>query len=107
MDNEELLLYLINEIDLIMHDKQYRFKNEDGTWYSRESCKDLTNEELFEELKCELRQLNSQVENQYRLETLNFVPSGSMSIKDTAEANANILKELEEYNINEIYKKRK
>ena len=70
MDNEDLLLYLINEIDLIMHDKQYRLKNEDGTWYSRESCKDLTNEELFEELKGELRQLNSQVEKQFHLETL-------------------------------------
>lgn len=62
MSKEELLKYLIAEIDLIMHDKQYRFKNEDGTWYSRESCKDLTNEEVFEELKKELKQLNNQIE---------------------------------------------
>ena len=57
MSKEELLKYLIAEIDLIMHDKDYRFENEDGTWYSRESCRDLTNEEVFEELRTELRQL--------------------------------------------------
>lgn len=57
MDKNELLKYLICEIDLVMHDKDYRFENEDGTWYSRESCKNLTNEEVFEELKSELRQL--------------------------------------------------
>ena len=57
MDKNELLKYLICEIDLVMHDKDYRFENEDGTWYSRESCKNLTNEEVFEELKGELRQL--------------------------------------------------
>ena len=57
MSKEELLKYLIAEIDLIMHDKDYRFENADGTWYSRESCRDLTNEEVFEELKTELRQL--------------------------------------------------
>ena len=57
MDKNELLKYLICEIDLVMHDKDYRFENEDGTWYSRESCKNLTNEEVFEELKTELRQL--------------------------------------------------
>jgi hypothetical protein len=57
VSKEELLKYLIAEIDLIMHDKDYRFENQDGTWYSRESCRDLTNEEVFEELKCELRQL--------------------------------------------------
>ena len=62
MSKEELLKYLIAEIDLIMHDKDYRFENQDGTWYSRESCRDLTNEEVFEELKAELMQLNSQVE---------------------------------------------
>lgn len=58
MSKEELLKYLIAEIDLIMHDKDYRFENQDGTWYSRESCRDLTNEEVFEELKGELRQLS-------------------------------------------------
>lgn len=57
MSKEELLKYLIAEIDLIMHDKDYRFENQDGTWYSRESCRDLTNEEVFKELKGELRQL--------------------------------------------------
>ena len=56
MSKEELLKYLIAEIDLIMHDKDYRFENEDGTWYSRESCRDLTNEEVFKELRTELRQ---------------------------------------------------
>ena len=57
MSKEELLKYLIAEIDLIMHDKDYRFENTNGTWYSRESCRDLTNEEVFEELRTELRQL--------------------------------------------------
>ena len=56
MSKEELLKYLIAEIDLIMHDKDYRFENANGTWYSRESCRDLTNEEMFEELRTELRQ---------------------------------------------------
>jgi F0F1-type ATP synthase membrane subunit b/b' len=64
MDKNELLKYLICEVDLIMHDKDYRFENEDGTWYSRESCKNLTNEELFEELKTELRQL-SKIEDDF------------------------------------------
>lgn len=57
MSKEELLKHLIAEIDLIMHDKDYRFENANGTWYSRESCRDLTNEEVFEELRTELRQL--------------------------------------------------
>lgn len=57
MSKEELLKYLISEIDLIMHDKDYRFENANGTWYSRESCRDLTNEEVLEELRTELRQL--------------------------------------------------
>ena len=56
MSKEELLKYLIAEIDLIMHDKDYRFENANGTWYSRESCRDLTNEEVLEELRTELRQ---------------------------------------------------
>lgn len=54
MNKEELLRAIITEIDLMMHGKDYRFENKDGTWYSRESCKDLTNEELFQELKKEL-----------------------------------------------------
>ena len=57
MSKEELLKCLIAEIDLIMHDKDYRFENANGTWYSRESCRDLTNEEVFEELRTELRQV--------------------------------------------------
>ena len=56
MSKEELLKYLIAEIDLIMHDKDYTFENANGTWYSRESCRDLTNEEVCEELRTELRQ---------------------------------------------------
>lgn len=64
MSKEELLKYLIAEIDLIMHDKDYRFENQDGTWYSRESCRDLTNEEVFEELRNELRQLNNETNSQ-------------------------------------------
>ena len=47
-----------------MHDKDYRFENQDGTWYSRESCRDLTNEEVFEELRNELRQLNNETNSQ-------------------------------------------
>ena len=60
MSKEELLKYLIAEIDLIMHDKDYRFENANGTWYSRESCRDLTNEEVLEELRAELIQLNNE-----------------------------------------------
>lgn len=59
---EELLSLLIGQIDLIMHGKQYRFENKDGTWYSRESCCDLTLDELSQELLKELLQLNNLVE---------------------------------------------
>lgn len=58
MNNKELLRALIAEIDLIMHDKAYRFPESENTWYSRESCKVLTPEEVFEELRTELLQLN-------------------------------------------------
>ena len=57
MTNKELLRAIITEIDLIMHDKDYRFPESENTWYSRESCKVLTPEEVFEELRTELRQL--------------------------------------------------
>lgn len=57
MTNDELLKNLISVIDFVMHCKDYRFHNNDGTWYSRESCKDLTNDEVFEELKGELYSL--------------------------------------------------
>lgn len=53
---------LIAYIDLIMHDKDYRFRNPDGTWYSRESCRDLTIAELENELFKELRNLQAVVE---------------------------------------------
>ena len=59
---EELLRLLIGQIDLIMHGKQYRFENNDGTWYSRESCRDLTLDELSQELLNELLELNKFVE---------------------------------------------
>lgn len=62
MSKEELLSLLIGQIDLIMHGKQYRFENKDGTWYSRESCRDLTLDELSQELLKELLQLNNLVE---------------------------------------------
>ena len=58
MTNKELLRALIAEIDLIMHDKDYRFPESENTWYSRESCKVLTPEEVFEELRTELLELN-------------------------------------------------
>ena len=60
MTNKELLRAIVAEIDLIMHDKDYRFPESENTWYSRESCKVLTPEEVFEELRTELRQLNNE-----------------------------------------------
>lgn len=60
MTNKELLRALIAEIDFIMHDKDYRFPESENTWYSRESCKVLTPEEVFEELRTELLQLNNE-----------------------------------------------
>lgn len=57
-EDRRLLMKLISKIDLIMHDKQYRFKNEDGTWYSREACKDISSEEVYHELAKELEQLS-------------------------------------------------
>lgn len=60
MTNKELLRAIIAEIDLIMHDKDYRFPESENTWYSRESCRVLTPEEVFEELRTELLQLNNE-----------------------------------------------
>lgn len=57
-EDRRLLMKLISKIDLIMHDKQYRFKNEDGTWYSREACKNISSEEVYHELTEELEQLS-------------------------------------------------
>lgn len=64
MTNKELLKALIAEIDFIMHDKDYRFPESKDTWYSRESCKVLTPEEVFEELRTELTQLNNETNNE-------------------------------------------
>lgn len=60
MTNKELLRAIIAEIDFIMHGKDYRFPESENTWYSRESCKVLTPEEVFEELRTELLQLNNE-----------------------------------------------
>lgn len=60
MTNKELLRAIIAEIDFIMHDKDYRFPESESTWYSRESCRVLTPEEVFEELRTELLQLNNE-----------------------------------------------
>ena len=90
MSKEELLKYLIAEIDLIMHDKDYRFENANGTWYSRESCRDLTNEEVFEELRTELRQfadLEAKLaESEKALEakeSVNQMYKATLSLKDS------------------------
>ena len=64
MTNKELLRAIIAEIDLIMHDKDYRFPESENTWYSRESCKVLTPEEVFEELRAELIQLNNETNSE-------------------------------------------
>ena len=84
MSKEELLKYLIAEIDLIMHDKDYRFENANGTWYSRESCRDLTNEEVFEELRTELRQfadLEAKLEESEKDKQFYFFENGEKGLK--------------------------
>ena len=53
MTREELLRALIAQIDLLMHDKDYRFVESEDTWYSRESCKVITNQEVYEEICAE------------------------------------------------------
>lgn len=72
MNDKELLERLLLRIDLLCHDKQYRFRNKDGTWYSREACKDLTNEELVRELDAEFNNLNETL-NDYE-DIVNSVP---------------------------------
>lgn len=57
MTREELLRALIAQIDLLMHDKDYRFVESEDTWYSRESCKVLTNQEVYDEICAEFRDL--------------------------------------------------
>ena len=64
MTREELLRNLIAEIDFIMHDKDYRFVESEDTWYSRESCRVLTNAEVFEEIRAELIQLNNETNSE-------------------------------------------
>ena len=61
-EDQALLTILISGIDNLMHDKDYRFKNDNGTWYSRQSCKDLTNEEVYQEIIDEINQLDSNFE---------------------------------------------
>lgn len=63
MSDKELLERLLLRIDLLCHDKQYRFRNDDGTWYSREACRDLTNEELIKELDYEFNNLNETLDD--------------------------------------------
>ena len=82
MSKEELLKYLIAEIDLIMHDKDYRFENANGTWYSRESCRDLTNEEVFEELRTELRQFADLEAKLAESEKKNFELVAKLNLKE-------------------------
>lgn len=106
MDKNELLKYLICEIDLVMHDKDYRFENEDGTWYSRESCKNLTNEEVFEELKSELRQL-AKIEDDFadleaklaekekEIDTVKNLKADEMILKLAKQSNQKAIAELE------------
>ena len=86
MSKEELLKYLIAEIDLIMHDKDYRFENANGTWYSRESCRDLTNEEVFEELRTELRQFTDLEAKLAESERKNFELLTKLNLKEYAPA---------------------
>ena len=86
MSKEELLKYLIAEIDLIMHDKDYRFENANGTWYSRESCRDLTNEEVFEELRTELRQFADLEAKLAESERKNFELLTKLNLKEYAPA---------------------
>ena len=89
ISKEQLLRAIITEIDLIMHGKDYRFENKDGTWYSREQGKDLTNEELFLELKEELRELaqledklveEERLHNECKEEIENFTKSLDITI---------------------------
>lgn len=54
---------LVNEIDLLRHGKDYRFRNADNTFYSRESCKNLMLEETVEELSNELYDINKSLED--------------------------------------------
>ena len=62
---KKLALKLIGDIDILMHDKQYRFLNDNGTWYSREACKNLTDEEMLSEISKEINQLYNKLEEIY------------------------------------------
>ena len=52
---------LIVGIDLLQHGKDYRFRNENNTFYSRQSCCDLTLEETVKELLDELSQTDQRI----------------------------------------------
>ena len=62
---KRLLLTLIGKIDFLMHDKDYRFLNEDGTWASREACRDLSDDEMIAEISEEINQLYNKLEEEY------------------------------------------
>lgn len=62
MTDTEVLKGIICMLDLIYHGKSYRFRNDDGTWYSREACRDITNNELIDEIMPELRYIQMAVE---------------------------------------------
>ena len=47
----------------MQHGKDYRFRNENNTFYSRQSCCDLTLEETVKELLDELSQTEQSLEN--------------------------------------------
>lgn len=64
MNDKDLLEKILLRLDLLLHDKQYRFRNQDNTWYSRESCKDISNDELLNELDAEFADL-SRILEQY------------------------------------------
>ena len=62
MTDEGLLQGIICMLDAIYHGKSYRFRNQDGTWYSREACRNINNYELWNELMPELRYIQNAVE---------------------------------------------
>lgn len=61
-EDQSLLFMLVSGIDCLMHDKDYRFKNPDGTWYSRQSCRNMESAEVYQEIIDEINQLDSNFE---------------------------------------------
>jgi hypothetical protein len=84
MNDKDLLEKILLRLDLLLHDKQYRFRNQDNTWYSRESCKDISNDELLRELDIEFTDL-SRILEEY--ETL---PKNISHITDEIFENKNV-----------------